>query len=627
MRQAYFDKFIVVLMILLIFFGVVLQVSTVKSTEKLKNAEIEKSEQYAAKIAELIQLRTDNNMENALSNDPKLRAHMNESLHAFLTEQYQYIFLLTKDVKNKYRFLLDASKEEEYKGLFFPKSKMFNTVYETGKIQIIEQHEGVEAVWMSLVYPIMCEGKTEALLVLDLSKTYGKQLSNFNSPLMNVVWMMQAFLLFSLLLLIFLAYRYYNIRQALIRDKLTSVYTKQYLTEFCDQNNIESYHVILIDLDAFNQVNLKYGQAFGDTALKMFTKTMTNALPLGSKVIRVGGTEFLVMVSKMNNDLEVVANQLFATLRDKKYLIDNEIIRLPVSMSAISTPEGTTSIQNIQRFLDEKLLEVKSKGKNALGILGLTHHDDVKYSNIDYIKDALEEERLVCLYQPIVNTRTKEIVKYEALVRLIDKENPEKLISPFHFMDVLKGTSQYIKMSKMVFNHVFMTLLKYPEVELSVNVDLDDLDNDDMMKLIKDNLSKHQEVAHRLTFEILEESEVKDYDKVQYLFQQLKAFGSKVALDDFGSGYANYSYLIKLELDILKIDGSLVRELQNHPTEAKMVLKSIQELAVKFNYQLVAEFVSHEDIYDAVKELDIEFSQGYYLGEPRSIEAYMDKDQ
>ncbi len=627
MRQGYFDKFVVLLMLLLIFFAVVLQVSTVKSTEKLKQAEIEKTEQYAAKIAQLIQLRTGHDIENTLSTVPKLREHMNEALAAFLTKQYQYIFVLQKDAKHKYRFLLDASAEEEYKGLFFPNTKLFDKVYETGKMQIVEQHEGVEEVWLSLVYPILKEGKTEALLVLDLSQTYGEQLSNFNSPLMNVVWMMQIFLLMSLLLLIFLAYRYYMMRQALIRDKLTSVYTKQYLAEFCDKHCLGSYHVMLIDLDGFNQINLKYGQTFGDTALKMFTQTMTNAISSVSKVIRVGGTEFLVMVPKIGNDLEVVANALFETLRDKKYLIENEIIRLPVSMSAMSTPDGTTSIQNMQRFLDEKLLEVKSKGKNALGILGLAHHDDVKYSNMDYIKDALEGERLVCLYQPIVNTHTKEIVKYEALVRLVDKGNPEKLISPFYFMDLIKGTSQYIKMSKLVFSHVFATLLKYPEVKLSVNVDLDDLDNEDMMHLIKNYLYKHKEVAHRLTFEILEEHEIKDYDKVQYIFKQLKAYGSKVALDDFGSGYANYSYLIKLELDILKIDGTLIRELQNNPAKAKMVLKSIQKLATQFNYELVAEFVSHEDIYDLVKELGIEYSQGYYLGEPKPIESYLGQSQ
>jgi len=624
MRQTYLDKFVILLVILLIIFAVLLQVNTLKSTEKIKNAEVEKSEQYAGKIAKLINFRTGDDIEGRLTEDPKLRMHLNETLHAFLTSQYQYIFVLKKDDKNNYRFLLDASNEEEYQALFFPKSKSFDTVYRTGKMQIVEQHEGVEEVWLSLVYPIVINGKTEALLVLDLSESYDELLSDFNTPLMNFVWMMQAFLLLSLLALLYLAYRYYKTRKALIQDSLTSVYTKQYLSEFCDKHSIDNYDAMLIDMDEFKQVNHKYGEAFGDKAIRFFAKTMVGTLPQNATVVRVGGTEFLVILPKIDNDFEVVTNTLFETLKEKKYLIENEIISLPVSMSAMSIPEGAISVQNIQRLLDEKLLEVKSKGKNGLGMLGIKHHDDVQYSNIDFIKEALENERLTCLYQPIFNTKTKEIVKYEALVRLIDKEDPEKLISPFYFMDVIKGTSQYIKMSKLVFKHVFDTLNAYPEIEISVNVDLKDLYNNDMMNLIQTNLLTYKKTANRLTFEILEEHEVEDYDKVEYLFKQLKAYGSKVALDDFGSGFANYSYLIRLDLDILKIDGSLIRELQNNTNAAKIVLKSIQELAVKFNYQLVAEFVSHQDIYEMVKDLDIEQSQGFYLGEPRPITDYMD---
>ena len=190
-------------MVLLIIFAIFLQFTTVESTEKLKKEEINKAEQYASKIAQLIQLRTANNIDVTLTNDPGLRQHLNESLQAFLTKQYQYIFVLQKDEKGNYRFLLDGSEEEpeEYKTIFFPKSELFDRVYTTQKMQIVEQHEGVEQVWLSLVYPIVNENKTEALLVFDLSESYGEHLNNFNSPLMIVVWMMQIFLILSLQLI------------------------------------------------------------------------------------------------------------------------------------------------------------------------------------------------------------------------------------------------------------------------------------------------------------------------------------------------------------------------------------------------------------------------------------------
>lgn len=631
MRNAYFDKFIIFLMALLIVFVLFLQVSTTQSTEKLKNDEIQRAEQYASKIAKLIQLRGKDDLEVTLTEHPEVREHLNESLQAFLTKQYQYIFVLHKDKKGNYRFLLDASedKPEEFQSIFFPKSELFDKVYFYKKMKIIEQHEGVEEVWLSLVYPIVRENKTEALLVLDLSESYGEHLNNFNSPLMSVVWMMQVLLILSILLLIYLVYRYTRLRKILLLDSLTATHTKVYLEEFFNRHNVDAYNAILIDMDEFGQINNKYGYILGDKVIKEFTGTVMHVLPSDCKVIRTAGTEFLVIVPKSedNSDFNALAKKLFNTLQEKKYLLKNEVFNQTVSMSAMIIPDGDVSIYEIQRILDVKLLDIKSKGKNALGLLYMDQANQMKYGDIDYIKEALEEERLVCIYQPILNTKTKEIVKYEALVRLINKENGEELIPPAHFMNVIKGTSQYIKMSKLVLRQVFNVLHQYQEIEISVNVDLDDLYNADMMKLITQELHSNKRIANRLTFEILEHTEISDYGQVALIFQQLKTFGSKIAIDDFGSGYANYVYLLKLDIDILKIDGSLIQELLHDTERTKIMLRSIKDLADTYDYKVVAEFVSCQEIYEMVRELEIEYVQGYYLGKPRPLETYINTEE
>ena len=627
MRQQYLNRFIFFLMALLVVFAIYLQYKVIESTNKLKNEEIKKSEQYAQKIANYIQSKIQiDDVELTLTRDPKLRQELNKILQTFLTQQYQYIYLLKKDHKGHFRFLLDGSKDPEvFNAIFFPKSELFNEVCKTHKIQIIKQQDGVEKVWLSLVYPIFKNNKTEALLVLDLSESYGKYLNDFNSPLMSVIEMMQIFLLGSLLLLLFIVYKYNKFRKSILIDKLTSAHTKLYLEEFFNRHNVDKYNAILIDIDDFKQINIQYGHVAGNKILTEFVKTISNIIsPLKSKVIRTSGAEFLIIVPKDKIEIELLAKKLFEILKEKKYLIHNEVASFTVSMSAIVIPKETPTMKNILRLLDEKLLEIKSKGKDNLGILGLRQLNEVQYGNMDYIKEALEEERLLCLYQPIYDTRKREVVKYEALVRLIDKDDSSKLITPYHFMKVIKGTSQYIKMSKLVLNEVFATLKRYPNVELSVNLDLDDLYNSDMMGLIIKNLYQHRDIAERLTFEILEEKEIYDYDKVSLIFQQLKAHGSKIAIDDFGSGYANYNYLIRLDIDILKIDGSLIRELDTETERTKTVLTSIKKLALTFQYELVAEFVSDESIYKIMKELGIEYSQGYYLGEPKPIEEYID---
>jgi EAL domain-containing protein (putative c-di-GMP-specific phosphodiesterase class I) len=207
---------------------------------------------------------------------------------------------------------------------------------------------------------------------------------------------------------------------------------------------------------------------------------------------------------------------------------------------------------------------------------------------------------------------------------LTDEQDSDMLIMPAEFIDQIKGTSQYIKMSKLVLKEVFPILEMYNDIEISVNLDLDDLFNYDMMQMIMNYLYSHKEVASRLTFEILEQNEIRDYAKVNFIFNQLREYGSKIAIDDFGSGYSNFSYLIRLNIDILKIDGSLVQELVTNKERAREVLSSIKTLADTFGYELVAQYVSNEEIYHETRALGIEFVQGYYLGEPRSIESYID---
>lgn len=626
MSNSYSNRFIFLLMLFLIIFGVLLQIEIVNSKERLKNEEIIKAEQYAYKIALLIQQRTKGGIESVLSSNTQTRAYLNQTLQAFLTSQYKYIFVLQKDKNGNYRFLLDGSIDdaEDYKSIFFPQSKQFDKVYKNKKVEIIKQYEGIEQVWLSLLYPIVDNNQTEALLVLDLSQAYGKHLNDFHSPLIALIWMIQLFLIITILILLVLAYRYYRLRKELLFDTLTATHTKVFLEEFFNRNNLHDYNAILIDIDEFAEINKIYGYETGDIIIKEFAKTILNNLSEYSKVIRTSGTEFFVIIPKDITDFELFARELFKVLSEKKYLIENNFFNITISMSAILMPEKASSVQNIQRLLDEKLLEIKSRGKNAFDIIDTQNISQIQYTNINYIKETLEDERLICVYQPIYNTKTQEIIKYETLVRLIDKKDKNRLISPFYFMDIIKGTSQYIKMSKLVLHHVFNTLHKYPNIELSVNLDLNDLYNRDMMNLITKNLYDNRAVANRLTFEILETHELKDYKYIIVVFQQLKAFGSKIALDDFGSGYTNYSYLIRLDIDILKIDGSLIKELHISNTKAKIVLSSIQKLAKKLGYELVAEFVFDEDTYNMVKELDIEFSQGYFLGKPETIEFYIE---
>ena len=626
MRYKYINKYILTLLGILIAFAIYMQYSAMQSTKELKELEVNKTKQYAQKIIRYIKQRVPEDFDKNLENDT-LRHELNSVLQAFMTDKYKYIFILDKPNEKYYRFLLDASStsKEDFHSIFLPKSNAYNAVYSHKQIQIIKQKDSIENVWISVLAPIVYDNETKALLVLDLSKEYGKYLESFNSPLINLINLMQIFLVFSTIVLIVLFYRYYKFRKNLLLDKITQAFTRQYLDEFFSRHSLRNYHAVLIDIDELRVINTKFGYEIGNQILYEFVKYAKEILDKykSDLIFRIGGGEFVIILPKEDIDLYDFSTNFFKQVKHKRYFLNNEIINLCISMSCIDIPSDTNSWYRVLRALDEKLLEIKNRGKNNFGIIDAKDHEKIKYSDIEYIKDKLDNEQIVSLYQPIFDTKTKQIVKYETLVRLYD-EDEDKLISPYLFLDVIRGTSQYIKMSRLIFKNVFDTLSKYSDIELSVNLHLDDLYNSEMMNMIEDVLSTNQTYAQRLTFEILEDKEIFDYEKVNDVFKKLKIFGSKIAIDDFGSGYANYTYLIKLDVDIIKIDGSIIQELPLHTKRAKEVIKSIQKLSNAFDCEVIAEFVSSKEIYKYMLELDIKYSQGFYLGEPKPIEEYLD---
>jgi len=626
MKQQYIDKFLIFLIALLMVFAIFLQVTTYNSTQNLQNAEIERSKLYAKKIVTLLRLATSDNIEKTLDEKLYLRDGINKVLYAFLTEQYKYIFLLKKDSKNKYRFLADGSQKDTipYKEYFFPKSTQFDKVYESQKMQLLTQGDENEELWVSLVYPVMNDKGVEALLVLDLSKEYAAYLQTFNSPLMKVIRFMQWFLALSSLLLIFLAYRYYKAREVLTKDALTLANTKFYLNEFFYTHKVDNYYFILMDIDDFKLINQRHNRQIGDAVLRSFVERLNINLPKKSSIIRLSGSEFLTLIPKKETKgFKAFVESLYSSLVNSSYSVHKKEVAISLSMTAIDTPNDVRKIDNILRLLDEKLLKIKKTGKNRLEILKNISIAEVRYTSMDYIKDALEHERFTCLYQPICSSDSKEIVKYEVLVRMIDRDDKTKLVTPKYFLNTIRCTRQYTKLSKFVLSEVFSTLNKYPSIELSMNLDLDDLDNEDMMQLINEYLTSYKENASRLTFEIIEENEIYDYKKVNNIFAQLRRYGSKIAIDDFGSGYANYTYLSRLDVDIIKLDANFVYDLENRPKEAKIVIESIQSLASKLKCQVIAEFVHSEEIYMMFKEIGVEFVQGYYLGKPKALKEYL----
>jgi EAL domain-containing protein (putative c-di-GMP-specific phosphodiesterase class I) len=241
---------------------------------------------------------------------------------------------------------------------------------------------------------------------------------------------------------------------------------------------------------------------------------------------------------------------------------------------------------------------------------------DSDYQNniewINKIKEAITGDRLTTYFQPIIDNKTGAITKYESLVRLIDKEG--KVISPFFFLDIAKKAKLYTKITKIVIDKTFATFENLQQYDFSINITVEDINDEEISSYIFKKLKNYPN-SNRVIFEITESEEIKDYAFVNNFIKTVKSYGAKIAIDDFGAGYANFEHIINLKADFIKIDGSLIKNI-NTDKNSRIITEAIIAFSKKLGSKTVVEFVHNEEVYKKVKELGADFSQGFHLGEP-----------
>ncbi|WP_434580590.1 EAL domain-containing protein [Sulfurimonas sp. NW15] len=234
---------------------------------------------------------------------------------------------------------------------------------------------------------------------------------------------------------------------------------------------------------------------------------------------------------------------------------------------------------------------------------------------VHMIKDAIRNSKIISYFQPIINNNTQKIEKYESLVRLVKEDGT--VLSPYFFLETAKRSNYYLKITNIVLEHSF-TVLRHCEADISINLSALDIELLSMRKKILSLLQKYKESAHRIVFELLEDERIKDFETVKQFIAEIKQYGVKIAIDDFGAGYSNFERLLEYQPDILKIDGCLIRDIETS-TYSLSAVKSIVTFAKEQKLQTVAEFIENEAIFQIVKKLGIDFSQGYYFGKPEPL--------
>jgi c-di-GMP phosphodiesterase len=227
------------------------------------------------------------------------------------------------------------------------------------------------------------------------------------------------------------------------------------------------------------------------------------------------------------------------------------------------------------------------------------------------LKKALQEGRIVPYFQPILDLKTGRIEKFECLARMIDEQG--QAVSPMEFLAVAKKIRLYRYITRTMVQQCFSRFAEN-QYEFSLNLSCEDLLDPELVSFIISGLEQSN-LGPRVIFEILESEGIENYAEVRQFIDKVKQLGCRIAIDDFGTGYSNFEHLLRLDVNIIKIDGSLVKNLDSDPV-AFNVTRGIHLFASGLGMQTVAEYVHSPVIMEKVQSLNIDFAQGYHVGEP-----------
>lgn len=399
--------------------------------------------------------------------------------------------------------------------------------------------------------------------------------------------------------------------EAAIKDPLSGFGNRYKLIQ--DIKNSTTPILAVINIDSFREINDFYGHSFGDEVII----AVANKISLYTNkdnfyLYRLHGDEFVVLAQTCDNEafLNRISNILIY-IKSKEINIESEEVLISCSCGvSFEDKEHLLSSANMA------LKVAKQLNRDVIVYSEMISLNNEYKNNIKFTKkltNALKNNKLIAYYQPIVNNQTLEFNKYEILARMIDED--DKVISPFFFLDIAKKTRKYFDITKSMIVQSFERF-KDNDIEFSINLSIKDILEPTIVDFIKSMLESYK-IGNRVVFEIVESESIEKFQEVTDFINEVKEYGCKIAIDDFGTGYSNFEYLIKLRADYLKIDGSLIKNIDKDKN-ALLVVSTIVDFAKKFAMQTIAEFVENEEIFKIVKELGIDYSQGYYFSQPKA---------
>ena len=403
-----------------------------------------------------------------------------------------------------------------------------------------------------------------------------------------------------------------EIKKSLVIDNLTSLPNRLQLIEDLEQDEAlqKNQALAILDIDKFKNINDFYGANFADVVLKNIASTIQSfCTKKGAKIYKLPGDEYVIYINTPIEEKEFLQKIkiIVKTIQETQYIIHQNTIYATLSCGiAFNTKDILTKA-------DMALRNAKEQKKSFIiynDTFDLTQQIDENYKGITLLKNAFANDTVVPFFQPIYNVHTDKIEKYESLVRIVQDD---EIIAPYRFLDIAIKAKLYTNITRIMVEKTF-SFFKDKHYEFSINLSINDITDKRISQFIIEKL-KNFNTPHHVVFEILETDKVEDYQILKEFIQEVKSYGAKIAIDDFGSGYSNFSHILELNVDYLKIDASLVKYITTDEN-SKKIIKTIINFASDMELKTIAEYVEDKASLELLKKMGVDYIQGYYIGKP-----------
>jgi diguanylate cyclase (GGDEF)-like protein len=375
---------------------------------------------------------------------------------------------------------------------------------------------------------------------------------------------------------------------------------------------------LVIGIDELAHFNENFGYDMADDLILEVGQRLKDQLTSNDVLSRVSGNKFGVILSNQANDhVYRIVQELKSSIQEHVIYTKAGPVSVTVSIGYVLLPGGARTSQEAMANAEEALWHAKASGRDhSLCFEASDERQNERRTKMkiaDQINSAMNEDRVMLNYQPIVCAVSETVDFYECLIRIADANGD--LIPAYKFIPVAEELGLVRALDKKVLDLAVGTLKKYPDLHLSLNVSGLTTTDVSWAQLAVRHLGQDHALASRLTVEITETVALQDMSELKNFVAILREMGCKVAIDDFGAGYTSYRNLKALDVDMVKIDGDFVKGLESS-TDNQFYVKALTELAHNFNLKTVAECVETAEEAEVLRGLGVDLLQGYHYSKP-----------